>query len=293
MKYFIGYPISLHCNLHCPYCFNQEFFGTEDKSVKWHEKRVFTMAQYQAWRDKYLTDGTEFVMHLFGGEPFCQFNCDDVYDILGSVDKEKVDILTNGIGPTEMYEALKKYRHNIHRIGFTFHRAVIANIPHHVAQFENNVLLVRDMGISVYVKELLIKKYREEILQFRKFWQEQHVYFRIQDFKGMTKGLSHEEWKKYTPLDHLIVDREYKHSGKNCQCIRGYKQLFIRGFDMKDVFPKGGDVIACWHDPTVIGNVIEDWYTPYTSVQRVPNGCDVKGVEKLYRGTHERDLPEL
>jgi hypothetical protein len=61
---------------------------------------------------------------------------------------------------------------------------------------------------------------------------------------------------------------------------------------MADVFPKGGDVIACWRDPTVVGNIIEDWYKSQYVIGRKPDGkMDVRNIDKLYRGTHERDMP--
>lgn len=290
MKYFIGYPISLNCNLRCPYCFNKEFYDYVDNSSgsnKWHSSCIFTFKEYQNWRDTFLTDGTDFILHLFGGEPFCKENIDYVFDILSQVDKEKVDILTNGIG--KGYERLKDFKDKIYRVGFTFHRDVINN----VSLFENNVLLVKNFNIPIYIKELLKVKHRENIVRNIKYWAKNGVKVKVQDFKGIKQGFSHEEWSKYTNLDRMMIDPEYKHVGETCSCMLGYRNLFLRGFDMADVYPSGGDVIACWHDPTVIGNVKEMWYNSDHKIIRNSQGYDVQVKEKLYRGTHEKDLPNI
>jgi len=294
MKYYVGFPISLNCNLRCPYCFNQEFYRYVDGSGgedKWHTKRSFSLQEYRNWRNHHLTDATEIVMHLFGGEPFCSHNIEDVFEIISFMDKERIDLLSNGICDISVIERLRQYVHKIHRIGFTFHRQVIGSNTELVQKFEKNVLHTKSLGLNLYVKELLFKEKRDEILENSRFWKKQGVNFKIQDFKGIDRGLSQEEYSKYTPMDHLLIDNEYKH-GNPCSCLHGYKNVFIRGYDMKDVWPKGGDVIACWYDPTVVGNIHDDWFNSNYVISRKPNGqINVTGVEKLYRGTHERDLP--
>jgi hypothetical protein len=154
-------------------------------------------------------------------------------------------------------------------------------------------MLVKDMGIKVYVKELMIKENRDLIISNKRWWLSKGVDFKIQDFKGSDRGLSQEEYKKYTPLDHLLIDPEYKHSGNECSCITGgYKNLFIRGFDMADVGTNGSDVIACWQFPTVVGNIIEDWYNSNYTINRDNNGkIIVRGVPEIFRGTYKYDLP--
>jgi len=296
MKYYIGYPISLHCNLRCTYCYNKEFFkkvDTGEGGDKWRDKRPFSFKEYKKWRDKHLSDGTDFIMHLFGGEPFCNQNSDDVFEILNSVDKERIDILTNGVGDLSTMERLWNFKPSMfHRIGFTFHRRIMMEKPQLQEKFIENVLLVKSMKIPVYVKELMIKEYRDLIVSNKRWWIEQGIDFKVQDFKGEDRGISQEEYEKYTPLDHLLISPDYKH-GNPCSCINGYKNLFIRGFDMKDVFPQGGDVIQCWEDPTVVGNIFEDWYCSSGVVTRRKDGkMEVKFATKLYRGTEEKDLPK-
>jgi len=296
MKYYIGFPISLHCNLRCPYCFNQEFYNFIDKKIgtnKWRDKRTFTLEDYRKWRDDHLIDASDIVMHLFGGEPFCQPNVEDVFSIIDFMDKEHIDILSNGICDSSILERLKQYKHKIHRVGFTYHRKVLEGMGWLTDKFISNVQLVHQMGIPVYVKELLIKEYRDAIIEHKRWWLSQGIDFKIQDFKGQERGISQEEVAKYTPLDRLLVDPEYKHRNP-CSCIFGYKNLFIRGFDMVDVGTNGSDIVACWHDPTVVGNILEDWFTSNYIIVKKPDGTnDVKFVKKLYRGTYERDLPKL
>lgn len=296
MKYYIGFPISLNCNLRCPYCFNQEFYSYVDKGEginKWREKRSFSFDDYRKWRDKHLNNATDIIMHLFGGEPFCQQNIEDVFSIIEFMDKERIDILSNGICDHSVIERLDKYRHRFHRIGFTYHRDILKDNPTLTERYKRNVLLVKEMGIPVYVKEILVVNYRNEIFENKKFWLSQGVGFKIQDFKGIDRGISQEEYTKYTPLDYLLVDPEYKH-GMICSCVSGYKNLFIRGFDMADICQTGSDVIACWHDPAVIGNILEDWFNPdYLITRKIDGIIEIKNVTKLYRGTHERDLPKL
>jgi organic radical activating enzyme len=289
----LGFPISFHCNLRCPYCFNTEFYNyLAGKTTvnKWRDRRPFTIEQYKAWRDKHLTDATSIVMHLFGGEPFCKRNLYDVLNIISVMDKEKIDLLTNGVGFEKDYDNLKQYVNKIHRIGFTFHRSVIGENDYQVKQFEQNVMRVAKFFPNVYVKELLIKEHRDAILRHRDFWRRKEIDFKIQDFKGMDRGWSGEAYKDYTPVDNFLVDPEYKHYGNECTCMKGYKSLFIRGYDMADVDHSAGDVIGCWHDPCVVGNILEDWYSPDNVVKRSDKGIEVVGCNKLYRGTYEKDL---
>jgi hypothetical protein len=89
----------------------------------------------------------------------------------------------------------------------------------------------------------------------------------------------------------MMIDNEYKHPIDSCACLKGYRNLHIRGYDMKDVYPQGGDVIACWHDPSVIGNIKEDWYLPnFRIIKRHNRVIEVIGVPKTYRGTNKKDV---
>jgi len=291
-NFYIGFPISFSCNLRCPYCFNAEYYSYIDRKEginKWREQRPFSIEQYKDWRNKYLRS-TDIIMHLFGGEPFCYQNIKDVFDILDKMDIEKFDLLSNGIANEDCYLGLKKYASKIHRIGFTYHRNVIEENDALVRKFDNNVMNVSKFISNVYVKELLFKENRGKILEFKEFWKRKGISFKIQDFKGMDRGMSRESYKEYTPVDNFLVDSEYKHYGRECSCKAGYQNLFIRGFDMADVYPNGGDVIACWYDPCVIGNIVENWFNSDYKINRVSKGIDVTGVPKIYRGTYEKDL---
>lgn len=288
MKYYIEFPIAISCNLHCTYCFHQEAFELEKEGRK-HEKfrtnRPFTLDEYQLWRDKYLTDGEEFLVELHGGECSHPDNMNDVLYIIDNLSKERFQLQTNGLGNEDFYKELIKRKDKIDRMGFTFHRDMIADNSYLVNKYNNNVELLYNSGIKTYVKELLITSKRKEILENRSYWKNKGVEFRIQDFKGYGRGMTHEEYKNYTPFDALLLHQEYKHSGDICACRSGYKNVIIRGFD---IF--AGDVIACWNDPTVIGNICEDWYNPTYKIKRVENGIDVEVDKKLYRGTYPKDM---
>jgi len=294
MKYFLGFPISYHCNLRCTYCFNHDFYNYIDNGVGenlWHDKRTFSLEEYRIWRDKHLNDATEIIMHLYGGEPFCKQNIEDVFDIIEYVDKERIDLLTNGTFDDSVIDRIVSYKGKIHQIGLTFHRKILTESNALKSMFEKNVIALRDAGIKVYVKELLIKDMREDILQYKRFWKSQGVELKIQDFKGEDRGISSEEYKKYTPIDILLVHPEFKH-GNPCSCRKGYKNLFIRGFDEKNIWPKGGDVIACWFDQRVVGSIPDDWFDPNYVISVDNKGQrNVKSAKKIYRGDTYKKLP--
>lgn len=288
MNYYIEFPIDIKCNLQCSYCFHQEAFNLDKENrrhEKYHSSRPFSIDQYKSWRDKYLTNGDDYLMELHGGECSHPDNQQDVLNIIDTMDKERFQLQTNGLGDEVFYKALSLRKDKIDRIGFTFHRDVIAHNQNLVQKYIDNVMLVKSFGIKVYVKELLIVSKRKEILENKKYWFNNGVEFRIQDFKGYGRGLTHEEYKNYTALDLLLIHQEYKHNGDTCACRRGYKNVIIRGFD---IF--AGDVIACWNDPTVIGNINEDWYNPEYQICRVNGEIDVKVKEKIYRGTYPKDM---
>jgi hypothetical protein len=282
MKYIIQLPINIKCDINCGkgcyYCFYSELRNSPDRL---HE-RAFTLAQFMAWRNKHLADATEILYELHGGEPHC--NAAEVLEIIDTVDGGKFQLQTNGLGTREFYAELVKRKDKIDRIGFTFHRAVIGNDAAATTLFAGNVSYARGAGLRVYVKELLIPEYKGAILKDKKAWEKNGVEFRIQDFRGV-KGLSP------VPLsieDYNLLHPEYQHNGYICECRAGYKNIIIRGYD---IF--AGDVLACWHDPCVIGNINDDWYNPNYIVARspdAPHGVDVQCTAKFYRGTYPRDL---
>jgi len=285
-KWLIEFPIGIFCDLKCDYCFHTEAFEL-DKQGRLNEKylteRPFSIQQYMAWRDKHLGNG-EFLCDLHGGEMSHPNNQADVLNIIDTLDKEHFQLQTNGLGDQAFYAELVKRSGKIDRIGFTYHREKLRSNHLLTARYINNVEFLHKNGIHVYVKELFIKNNREEILVNKKYWTLRGIEFRIQDFKGVQRGKSFEEFEKYSPIDMALIHREYKHNGDTCYCRKGYKNVLIRGFD---IF--AGDVIACWSDPTVIGNIMEDWYKPNYTIARVNGDIDVQGVDKLYRGTYPKD----
>jgi len=239
------------------------------------------------WRDKHLSDGTEFLCELHGGEISHPANTDLALHIIDTLDKERFQVQTNGLGSLCFYKKLVERKAKIDRIGFTFHRDAIGKNPALIEKFINNVNFVKSAGINIYVKELLIPKNKTAILHNKDFWESKGVEFRIQDFRGY-RGRGKEI--NYTREELNLIHPEYKHVESICACRKDYKNVLIRGYD---IF--AGDVIACWQDPTVIGSITVDWYNPNYKINRDENGINVSGVEKLYRGTYPRDMwsPEI
>lgn len=280
MKYFVAFPITFDCNLHCYYCFHEERFLTG-----YSHPRQFTLENYCRFRDTHLQDATDIIVHFHGGEPFVDTNIAIVCNFMHGTSMEQADLLTNGIQPRESYERILKYRDRIHRVGFTFHRKIIGGTKL-VDVFQENLRFLHQEGVPVYVKELLFVDLRDEIIAAKRLWEVQGITFRIQDFKGCDRGRSFEEFEKYSAADYLYLDSEYKHAGPYCSCMKGYKNVLIRG-GWHD-----GDVLACFEDPTVVGSVLTNEYNPsYIVCRDFERGrIDVRGVPKLYRGTYERDL---
>lgn len=289
MKYYIEYPIPIVCGLKCPYCFHAEAWEGEHDGTRYDKYPLvcpFTPQQFLTWRDRHLTNATEFLYELHGGEPSDSRCQPAVFEAIDTFDKGKFQIQSNGLGTTEFYSELIKRNNKINRIGFTFHRAVIGAKKELVDRFVSNVLSMQDCGIQIYVKELLVVEHRAAILENKETWEGRGVEFRIQEFKGY-KGRDGYPLSQYTADDWKLVYPEYCHNKDNCQCRIGYKQVLIRGYD---IF--AGDVIACWNDPTVVGNIVEDWYDGGYIVNTGDYlaGRDVQGVKKLYRGGWPRDI---
>ena len=286
MKYFIHYPILFDCFLRCDYCFHKQYYQNyEGTPVK------YNVGHWNRFRDKHLTDVEEIVVNLYGGETFIDTNTNIVTHFIKCTENETVDLLTNGLADKENYKKIIPFKDRIFRLGFTYHRKMIHNVPSLVKRFEDNINFLQDAGLNVYVKELLFADYRFEIVEAKKKWKEKGIEFKIQDFredanKNVYRPLD------IIPLDAIIVDREYQHIGKFCECKHGYKNLIIRnGWDEKS----HGDILGCWYDPKVVGNIITNTFEPDYEVVRNRNtgGIEVNILkndnQERYRGTYEGD----
>jgi len=285
MKYYIQYPISVDCNLSCPYC-----FFTEEKNRSDLNAPDFSVHEYNIWRDTHLKDADEILLHFQGGEPTTDKNISDIVEFLSNTSIEKIDLLTNGLGSIDSYEKLLPYRHRFHRIGFTFHRKVIGHDSNLCQTFHDNVLLMKSLGFPVYVKELLFSEETDRIISSKLSWEKYDIPFKIQDFKGWDAGTDFTEYMNYTDEELALIDQEYLKSGNECYCVKGYKNIIIRSGWMS------GDILACWKDLTVIGNIKDNTYNPNYKIMvdtSYPDGIDVIVDKKLYRGTYPRDSRKL
>ena len=278
-KWYIQYPINTHCNLMCSYCFHKE----QHKSGIYQDRCGFTIKEYQQWRDKFLSDAEEILISLTGGETFDIRNQDEVDLILKLFNKEKFDLLTNGISPTHRYEHLEKYKHKIKRIGCTFHGTQLNE--HQKELFIHNVLILKEMGFNVYVKELLMHQHRQNTLNNIQFWKNKGIEVKCQDFRPDGTHTA-----PYDQIDIAMIDNEYKHLGTECYCRDGYRNLIFLGYGSKPDFKTDGDVLGCWRDQCVIGNIKQMWFNPEYIVKRnhMIYGYDIANVPKLYRGTYFR-----
>lgn len=328
MKYFVQYPLQIECGLKCPYCFHIERWIEERdgvKSDKYKEKTPFTFEDYKKWRDKHLSDGTEFLTELHSGEISYGGNQELAISIIDSSDKEMFQLQTNGLGSPDFYEELTQRKAKIDRIGFTFHRKPISEwekqhnpkssncaicplpfcykkytfpasyqeVDHCPLELERlfrmNVMQCHNAGMKVIVKELLIPELKTEILKNKEYWESQKVEFRIQDFR-LDNGF---DPLAYTSEEVALIHSEYLHGRQNCSCREGYKNVILRGCDCYS-----GDVLACWHDQAKIGSIVEDTYNPnYTVGYTKFGGIEVStpGVKKRYHGGFYKDLwtPEI
>lgn len=286
MKYFIQYPGYLVCNLRCSYCFhNKELItglssGGDPVDIGGPN---FTVEEYITWRSTHLKDAEEIVIHFHGGEPTMDVNISYIEKFFSKTKIEKVDVLTNGVGPVSSYERLLKLKPQIFRVGFTFHRKVIGDNPVLKSTFVDRVLMLKKAGIPIYVKEMLFLDYKPEIIAHKRFWQMMNVPFKIQDFKGYIKGEDFTELHKYTTNDINLIDSEYFKTGTKCECLPGYRPIMIRGGW------QAGDVLGCWVDPIVVGNIKDNTYNPDYTVELTGDKQKVTGVPQIYKGTYEGD----
>jgi len=272
VKYYLEFPIPIECGLQCPYCFHSEAWKLQAESrekflEKYEDVCVFTLDRFKAWRDKHLADASEFLVELSGGEmshPKCQ---EYVLNVLDNLGKSSFQLQTNGLGDEDFYNEVVKRKDVIDRIGFTYHRKSIDKTPDPQAaidKFYKTVYLFKNAGFTVYIKEILFPYLKQSILEHKASAEAQGIEFRIQDFKPIA-GRSRTPY--YTPEEMALVHPEYCHGGPHCACRPGYKNIIVRGFDYF-----AGDVIGCWQDPKPIGNVLDDWYDPNYSINKLTTG---------------------
>jgi len=215
-------------------------------------------------------------MHFHGGEPFISTNINTICTVIRSTSFERFDFLTNGLQSQENYARILPYKDRIHRVGFTFHRKMMGHIPSLVKKYEENLLFLRDNGVPVYAKELLVHSDRELIKEHKRKWKALGVPFKIQDFKGYDRGKDFKEMREYDDEDWYLVDFEYKKCNATCTCTRGYKTILIGGHTL------GGNVFACFEDMKIVGNIARNEFNPNFSVKRTPTGVEVVGVPAVY-----------
>ena len=281
MKYYVEYPITLDCRLGCHYCFHAD-----------HRKECilggpqFEAWKYARWRDTHLRDAKDIIIHFHGGEPSTPLNVALIERVVPHLTIERVDMLTNGLGKDAEYDRLLALPVKWNRVGFTYHRPMIGTDPKRTAIYHRNLMRFRDAGIQVFAKELLFVEFRESIRRAKKHWEKMGIPFKVQDYKGSLRGEDFTDFSQYTKSDMALIDAEYKHPATGeCACRAGYKPVLIRG-GWQD-----GDVVGCWIDPCVVGNIHDNTYSPgYRVVIDPAKGkTDVQGVPKVYRGTFADD----
>jgi len=248
MKYYVSFPIFFDCDLRCYYCFSADSMNTNMPPV-----RQVTATHYCNFRDKFLSDAEEIVVELNGGETFLPVNVAAVTNFMRRTGPELIELQTNGIQSEDAYKTLLAFRGRILRLGFTYHRKMIHSIPTYRRAYERNVLMMRDLGFPVYVKELFFTDEREAILDNKARWESLGVEFKVQDFKGSFLGLSGEEVVRYTAEDFKLISREYLRDDHDCRCKDGYKQLIVM---------RGGTIIACYLIQESVGDMIKCEYKP-------------------------------
>jgi uncharacterized Fe-S cluster-containing radical SAM superfamily protein len=277
MKFFVAYPILFDCNLRCSYCFHHERFYSN-----YIKHPGFSINDYIRFRNTHFKNAEEILVHFHGGEPFINTNINSICTIIRSLEIEKFDLLTNGLQLRENYEKILPYKDRISRIGFTFHRKMIAHIPSLVEKYEENVLFLHDHGFPVYVKELLFHEYYDQIREYKRKWNDLNIPFSVQDFKGFDRGKDHKEFKNYDVLDLLLIDSEYKKGGHFCTCKKGYKTVLIGGHTI------GGKVFGCFEDMVIVGDIKKNEFNPNYRVRinKSPDAAgscvEVEGVPKVY-----------
>jgi len=287
MKYFITYPIFTDCQIRCPYCFHKKDFDNKNKCGP-----SFTVDEYLVWRDSNIVeDAEDIVLQFHAGEISTDYNTNYlVSKVLSKLDIEKTYILTNGLGSLDNYKKLLDNIKNLKTFGFTYHREILDKNPSLKDRFYENIEYFKNNNIPMYVKELLILKYKEDILKHKSIMENKGFTFKIQDFKGYKLGEDFEDFKKYTKEDIDLISPEYIHSGCFCECLKGYKNVIIRGGW------NSGDIIACWIDPCVIGSITENTYYKdfmiFLNKNKKILEVMLEDGEKIYKGNYYRDRNE-
>jgi len=248
MKYYVNFPIFFDCDLRCYYCFSADSMNTNLPPV-----REVTTTDYCRFRDTFLADAEEIVVELNGGETFLPINVAAVTNFMRRTGPERIELQTNGLQSEDAYKALLPFKDRILRIGFTYHRKMIHSVPSYRRTYERNVLMMRDLGFPVYVKEILFMDEREAILENKARWESLGFEFKVQDFKGSFLGMSDEEIPRYTAEDWRLISPEYLREERDCRCKGGYKQLIV----MRD-----GTIISCYALQEPVGNMIECTWKP-------------------------------
>lgn len=282
-KVFIQYPIPKICNLRCKYCFHSEYFNKREDTIKYELIKGFTNDNFIAWMDKHIYSSFDkIVIHPSGGEPFFSSNLQEI-KILTEITSSNVtlDFLTNGLFDSSVISFILTIKEKIHRIGFTYHTDSLNEKS--IIKFKENVLTLNNHGISVYVKELFHKSDLVNILKRKTKWKKLGIKFKLQDFQNIDASSM-----KYNNIDLSFIDDEYKHQGKYCSCWQGYRSISIRGYDFD-----AGSVIACWLDPKIIGNIVENTLSLNfcVNIDTKLNRQNVTGGDFKYssKGTFQRD----
>lgn len=272
MKWYVALPILFDCNLRCSYCFHHERFYSN-----YTKYRNFTIPQYIRFRDTHLKNPEEILIHFHGGEPFIDTNINTICTFIRCTKIERFDILTNGLQERSNYDRIIPFKDRIDRIGFTFHRKMIAHIPDLVKRYEDKVLYLHDKGLPVYVKELLFSELREDIKKYKRKWKELGIPFNVQDFKGYDRGMDKTEFNKYDAEDLSLISSEYKKGGSYCTCKKGYKTVLIGGHTI------GGKIFGCFQDMRIVGDIGKNEFNPNYKVKvRREGGVDVVDVPPNY-----------
>ena len=248
MKYYVSYPIFYDCDLRCYYCFYADEMRTNMPPL-----RRVTVPLYNKFRDKFLADAEEIVVELNGGESFLPINNATVLNFIKRTTTERIEMQSNGLQPPEMYKTLIPFKDRILRLGFTYHRRMIHSVPSFRQTYEKNVLMMRDQGFPVYVKEILFREEFDDIVENKSRWESLGVDFKVQDFKGSFMGTSQEQTEDYTPEEVRLISAEYMRAQNDCRCKPGYKQLLV----MRD-----GSILSCYDIPDIVGNLIECTWKP-------------------------------
>jgi hypothetical protein len=270
MKYFIQYPLYETCNLRCAYCLHGHNDITDvsqpAKEYQW------TLEQYREWRNRNLYPGAEIVLHLATGEPCFGKNVRPMERLFIELHEEKFDILTNATIPMPAFWS--QYANRIQAIGATCHRKTMT--PIQMTRFGDNVRSMRDLGLPVYVKELLIRSELEAILRDRDQWSSLGIPVKLQHYcctgcKWDTDGRIDETMLKY--VDDIY--RTYDFEIDECRCRAGYEGIIIR---------MDGRVLTCWHDQRVIGSIQDCTYMSGARVVKQVNGDDAAACHVYMKG---------